>query len=350
MVIKDLKSTKKRKLLGTVVICVALIVGITMLWQMGQVAEAAILDPHPGLVGWWHFDQGDEVVAEDSSGFGNDGAVYGAINMEGKVDEALSFDGVDDYVQVADSSELRPTTFTYGLWFYRRSHDANYEGIIVKWTQAYQGVLIESRATGNLRILMGKGGSGSDYITIVEKSINNYQWYHLALTYDGADAILYLNGTAETPVPTAFEASSSSLLIGKRDDVVQGCFDGTIDEVRIYNRALSANEIETLFRRGPDFSSKLVAKVPKGTTQFLATLSWQGVGSIDITVESPSETYTEDMMPVYQKTVYSSGNGGMLNIKRLVISVTPMLSDEDWYVVLEFDNIEDYMMTVEVQT
>lgn len=279
-----------------------------------------------------------------------DGAVYGATSVEGKVDEAFSFDGVDDYVQVADSPEIRPTTFTYGLWFYRRSHDRSYEGIIVKWTQSYQGITIESRATGNLRILIGKGGSGSNYKIVADKPIDDDQWYHLALTYDGTDAILYLNGTAETPVSTAFEVLSSSLLVGKRHDMVQGLFDGIIDEVRIYNRTLSASEIETLVQKGPDFSSKLLAKVPKGTTQFIATLSWQGVGSIGVTIESPSESYIEDMVPIYQKTVYSSGNGGMLNIKRLVISVTPLQSNEDWYVILEFDNIEDYMITVEVPT
>lgn len=52
MMIKRLKLTRKRKLLGAVAICLVLITGSTMLWQMGQVAEAAILDPHPGLVGW----------------------------------------------------------------------------------------------------------------------------------------------------------------------------------------------------------------------------------------------------------------------------------------------------------
>jgi hypothetical protein len=57
------------------------------------------------------------------------------------------------------------------------------------------------------------------------------------------------------------------------------------------------------------------------------------------------------LVPVYQKTVYSTSGGtsGMLNIKRLSVSVTALSSDENWYVMLEFDDVEDYRMTVEVQ-
>ena len=82
----------------------------------------------------------------------------------------------------------------------------------------------------------------------------------------------------------------------------------------------------------------------------MVTLSWQGDRSINITIESPSEIYTEDMVPVYQKTVYSTSGGisDMLNVKRLAVSVTALSSDEDWYVMLEFDEVEDYRITVEI--
>jgi hypothetical protein len=53
-------------------------------------------------------------------------------------------------------------------------------------------------------------------------------------------------------------------------------------------------------------------------------------------------------MPIYQKTTYDSGSGEMLNIKRLAVSVIALSSDENWYVVLEFDDAEDYRITVEL--
>lgn len=83
------------------------------------------------------------------------------------------------------------------------------------------------------------------------------------------------------------------------------------------------------FKNKPDFSSRLLAKVPRGTTQFIVTLSWQGIGSINSTIESPSEIYTEDTLYVYSKTTYSSSGSDMVNIKRCVLSVTSVISDEN---------------------
>ena len=75
------------------------------------------------------------------------------------------------------------------------------------------------------------------------------------------------------------------------------------------------------------------------------------LGSINVMIESPSKSYTEDIVPVYQKTVYSTSDGtsSMLNIKRLFISVSARSSEENWYVMLEFDDVEDYRITVETQ-
>ena len=66
-------------------------------------------------------------------------------------------------------------------------------------------------------------------------------------------------------------------------------------------------------------------------------------------IASPSKNYTEDMVLVYQRTVYSSSSGDMLNIKRLAVSVTALSSNEDWYITLEFNDVEDYRITVEIQ-
>jgi len=73
-----LALTKRRLLLASVVICAVLISGLTVWWQTRQTAEAAVLNPHPGLVGWWSFNEGSGTVAGDSSGYGNNGTIYGA--------------------------------------------------------------------------------------------------------------------------------------------------------------------------------------------------------------------------------------------------------------------------------
>jgi hypothetical protein len=111
--------TKRRRiLLATVVICASLITGLTVLWQTRPVAQAAILTPHPGLVGWWRFDEGSGSVATDSSGNGNKGTINGASWATGKYGDALSFDGASNYVSMSHNSVLSFGTgnFSAGAW------------------------------------------------------------------------------------------------------------------------------------------------------------------------------------------------------------------------------------------
>ena len=345
MMIKRLKLTKRRKLLGAVIICVALITGSTMLWQMGQVAEAAVLDPHPGLVGWWRFDEGTGTAAEDSSGFGNDGTISSATWVDGKYGKALSFDGTNDYVSVDHHSSLNfgVDPFTVSLWA-KQVGTSSYYPSYSKGTGIH-GFTIHG-VSGRIQ-----GGDGTNYFDVsgmFGEDLRGKDWQFLTITYDGSKFQGYLNGVAKKAYswPYGTGNPTQDLLIG---DFWGPNFDGEIDEVRVYNRALSAPEIQEIFESGPDFSSRILAKVPKGATQFIATLSWQGVGNINVTIESPPKNYTEDELPVYQRTSYSSSSGDMLNIKRLEVSVTALSSDEDWYIALEIDGAEDYRITVEIQ-
>ena len=348
--IKRLKLTKRRKLLVAVVICVVLIIGSTILWQMSQVAEAAVLDPHPGLVGWWRFDEEAGNLAEDSSGFGNDGVVYGATWVDGKHGKALSFDGIDDTVDCG-SALADPTVFTLAAWIKSAVGFSGHRNVIARGPGGSNGGW-ELKIVGESYVAVG--ASFSDQWRGVGKGgvIVAGEWQMVAAVWNGTYFYLYVNGdlVAQSGDLSAYtrQSSISKVWVGSWAGT-SNFFDGIIDEARTYNRPLSATEIGNLFQKGPDFSSRLLAKVPNGTTQFVATLSWQGGGSINVTVESPSETYTEDSVPVYQKTTYASDSGDMLNIKRLAVSVTALSSDEDWYVVLEFDDVQDYRITVEVQ-
>jgi len=350
---KDLKLTRRRKLLGAVVICVVLITGSTMLWQMGQVAEAAILDPHPGMVGWWRFDEEVGGIATDSSGYGNHGTVYGdATWVDGKYGKALSFAGINNYVKILDSTSLDITqSVTIEAWV-KPAESGIAKTILSKLEAATPNYFMSQEADDKYYFNILTTNGITSFSSLAHADVN---WHHIVCVFNRATgwAYIYVDGVEEASKNVGLYdlvPSNLDLCVGARSGPTN-YWKGIIDEVRIYNRALSAAEIQADFQKSPDFSSKLLAKVPKGATQVITTLSWQGIGSINITAESPSKNYTEDIVPVYQKTVYSTSGGtsSMLNIKRLSVSVNALSSDENWYVVLKSDDVDAYQITVEVQ-
>jgi hypothetical protein len=342
--------TRRRKLLlATVVTCTVLIAGLAMLWQGGKVSEAALVVPHPGLVGWWRFNETSGGVASDSSGNGNDGAVNGGATwVAGKYGNALSFDGTSGYVNVPDSSSLDfGSQITIEAWIYPGAVGSEM-GIIAKhWTQYYLRLGLGAHAEGSVSI----GGVG--YRVYGTTTLSTGQWYYVVFTYDGQNMRIYVNGNLENTVALtgAIDTTTHSLTIGQIGSALQ-FFNGIIDEARIYSRALSATEIQANYQQSPDFSSVLAA-VPRGTTDFIATLSWQGMGSINVTIQALGATYNEtNATGVYQKTTYSvsGGTSTMLNIKRVEVGPFGALtSDQNWYIVLATSNVQDYKISVEVQ-
>jgi hypothetical protein len=130
------------------------------------------------------------------------------------------------------------------------------------------------------------------------------QWLHFAgaftiLSSTTVNCKLYIDGVK---VLDANDSGYTGLTIfgSNQIEITYSNFhvNGTIDEeVRIYNCALSASEIQADFRNGPDFSVNLLAKMPKGTTQVITTLSRQGSGSINVTIKSPSQNHTKACCP-----------------------------------------------------
>ena len=341
----------KRKHVAAVIICAILVAASFVFWQISQSAEAANVNPHPGLVGWWRFDEGNGTVAKDSSGSGNDGTVHNATWVDGKYGKALSFNGTSDYLEIAHAASLSPTSgISLEAWV-KFARNNTMEVILTKSTagrDVWQDYALTHEANNIFRGIFRVAGNIRVVNSLPHTDIN--VWHHVVVTFDGQSLRMYVNGVLEGTAnyAGALGTSTNPLRVGKQ--VVYN-FQGVIDEVRVYNRALSATEIQASFQQSPDFSANLLAKVPKGTTQVITTLTWQGVGTINVTIQSPSNSYNETTVPVYQKTVYSTSDGtsSMLNIKRLSVSVTALSSDQNWYIVLKFDQVEDYRMTVEVQ-
>jgi Concanavalin A-like lectin/glucanases superfamily/Bacterial Ig domain/Lysyl oxidase/Purple acid Phosphatase, N-terminal domain len=200
--------------------------------------------PDPaGRVASFGFDEGAGTTAGDRSGTGNAGAVAGATWTTGRVRGALSFDGTNDLVTVPDTPSLDLTTgMTVDAWV-RPTGPAGWSTVALKerggtgLSYALYGADDQGRPAGYARL-------GSDRSATGPAVLPAGVWTHPAATYDGAALRLYVNGTLvrTTAVTGAIATSNNPLRIG--GNTVWGeWFAGKIDELNVYNRALTAAEI-----------------------------------------------------------------------------------------------------------
>jgi len=212
-----------------------------------------------GLIGYWSFDSiVDEKVLDD---FGdNDAIIKGDKKIvEGKIDEALEFDGDSDYVE---STKEIPITGeaprTLSVWVKFKSFPDNKIQVAVGWGEMNQGKLFAIASyhpgpPGNTSNYIGLWGCSNDH-KAVEKPLDTDTWYHVTAIYEGGDdRKVYIDGNLEelSAVIEAgpFNTGTSKLVIGKKigDLADRAWFDGTVDEVAIYDRALSEDEVEQNF-------------------------------------------------------------------------------------------------------
>jgi hypothetical protein len=199
----------------------------------------------PGMVGWWGFDEGAGTTAGDSSGNGNTGTITAATwsPQGGRYGGALSFNGTSAVVRVPSSASLNlATAMTLSAWIRPAASQSGWRTVMQRQADAW--FLNASTSAGPLR--PGGGGTfggNTDVVTGPTASPLN-AWTHLALTYDGANLRLYVNGApAATKVMTgAIQSVTNPLWIGGNQPYGE-YFNGLIDEVHVYNRALGASEV-----------------------------------------------------------------------------------------------------------
>ena len=198
----------------------------------------------PGVSSIWHFDSVHRGFAEDSSGNDNHGIVSGAQYYPGISGGALLFDGPDDSLEVRDSSALTMTDgITIEAWI--KPND-DMTGMSVR-AFIHKGVDPTGQCAYSLYFSNSKLFFHTD-VNIFDSGALSWddQWYHIAVAYDSVsgNGTIYRDGLAvntTTGSPGDLQVVSDSLKIG--DGGSSGHFSGVIDEVVIYSRCLTPNEI-----------------------------------------------------------------------------------------------------------
>ena len=212
------------------------------IWGSSSFAQVELSD----VAGMWFFDEGGGKEAKDSSRNENQGEIVGAKWTEGQLEKALSFDGSDDYVDVMHSASLEPVSVSGQAWVKLKS-DGTRHIIFAKWT----GYTLEVSTAGNpyFQIRNAQGQLGSTSPTPILWG----NWHHLAGTFNDKDKNITIYVDGEEKLTTKLASSityNQSVLRISNTIYAGGAVNGLIDEVAIFNRALTADEVKTLMEKG----------------------------------------------------------------------------------------------------
>lgn len=197
-----------------------------------------------GLVACWHFDENSGTTTGDSSGNGNDGTINGADWTTGKCCSALRFDGSNDWVDCGDDASLVPTNITFEAWIKPFNPGGSWQSIIANSPSPSEYNYWFYLESNDLKLSAYSPTYPDLVVSNVVPTAN--VWYHVAFTaVKGGTMEIFVNGdqvggeTAGSSLWTGGHTTISDLRPGRNIR-----FNGIIDEVRIYNRVLSPEEIE----------------------------------------------------------------------------------------------------------
>ncbi len=237
-------------------------------FQLGFVSFNCTAEP----IGLWHFDEGNGITVNDFSGNTNTGTL---INMnpltdwvDGKFGMGLEFDGDNDYIEAPDSSSLDTITSEITLIVWVKPFITAKQAMIEKWLYGLgiseRSFVLYSSADGKINFELSADGTSVNAIWLIsENTLDNNIWSHVAVTSDGTTVKIYINGEQDPNIensPAGINPSNANLHFGRwwTDDQWYDPFNGIIDEVKIYNHALSSEEILADYLAGVNIISGTV--------------------------------------------------------------------------------------------
>jgi len=200
-----------------------------------------VSDFSSGLVGYWKMDEASGNLI-DTSGNGNTGTAIGTTVAAGQFGNGRSFNGDGDYANAGNATSLDVDTLTASSWV--KTTGTGYK----MWMARGGGQYWLSHQSSKLHFCLTAGGVRKDLFATVNYYDN--KWHHVVNTYDGAYMKMYMDGVEiNSFAKTGTISGLTDLLIGRYSSSYQ--FTGQLDEVRIYNRALSEREIQQLYEYAP---------------------------------------------------------------------------------------------------
>lgn len=239
-----------------------------------QAPPAAVVPAVPNLMAYWPFDETALGTARDFSGHANDGIHVNSPTISTSLPPMANHAANQrslDFIQTSSQSvsvNSSPTlaltgSFTVAAWIFPKAGSTTQRGIVTKWDAATGtgGYDLRLEATRYFALGTFDATPGITSVSTAPRPVSEGVWTHVAATYTltGGVIKMYVNGVEDGTIGNAIPAPSASavsLLIGE----AQGAhfFHGNIDEVRIYNRALDATEVD-LLRTGQEAPSGLAA-------------------------------------------------------------------------------------------
>jgi hypothetical protein len=231
----------------------------------------------PNLVSHWKFDEGSGTTVYDSADSHDGTLVNGPVWTTGQIDGALSFDGADDYVDLGNSSGLKPPLpVTISAWI-----KLNTYGCPLSLDQPDYGIFCYADIVSAFRAFYCDGGGvgsshrrGKTGTTVLAAG----RWYHVAAVIrDQTDMNIYVDGADDGGTYSGtggdLAYSSGNSYIGRYSSQY---FNGIIDDVRVYNRALTAEEIGQIYQEGTVFNKATSPNPVSGATGVAPNivLSW----------------------------------------------------------------------------
>ncbi|MDX6439390.1 MAG: hypothetical protein QOF45_1973, partial [Gaiellaceae bacterium] len=281
-----------------------------------------------GLVGAYSFDATSGTSVADSSGSGNTGTLSGPVWTAGKTGNALSFDGINDWVTIADAASLDLTSgMTLEAWVKPTAKDDIWRTVVTKETRGNLTYGLFSNS--DTRQPVGISTIGSSALQSIVRGTGPTAagaWTHLATTYNGATLRLYANGAqvASQAVTGAMANSAGALRIGG-NAIWAEWFSGQIDDLRIYNKALTAAQVKT------DMNTPVAPSAPADTQAPTApgglVASAQAQTQITLSWTASTDNVGVTGYSRYQAgTLISSGTGTSFTFTGLTCGTSYMLA------------------------